>query len=64
MGIEIDADVQAVCKYMQATFSREKLEQIAAGVALLAPLLWGSGNNRPLCLPQEQRTAINESSGT
>jgi hypothetical protein len=54
MKVEMDSDVKSVLEFMQEKFDREKLVQIAEGVALVAPVIWGASNSRPLSLVHDQ----------
>jgi hypothetical protein len=57
MKVEMDSDVKSVLEFMQGRFDHEKLVQIAAGVALVAPIIWTTSNFRPLSLTHEQASA-------
>jgi hypothetical protein len=41
MQLKMDGDVQAVAEYMQSNIPAARLVGVAAGIAAIAPLLWG-----------------------
>jgi len=41
MKLELDADIQELAEHMQRTIPADRLVQVAAAIAALAPALWG-----------------------
>jgi hypothetical protein len=48
MTLAVDQDVKEVLEFMQRRFAAARLCSVAAGVAQIAPILWGRYEGEPI----------------